>query len=256
MLELYGFRGGPTYRPTTGPELFESAFDQPMNLGATFFDQAKGGVLESFGLGTAIRDAFTPQGNTETSLAEPLYGMAAIPVPGAFSLAKAAVQTVIDKDQPSMSEDEYKSSAYFRDAIPFEAGMTEARAAEQRLEGCFNLVKPGILLVDWVERLAARLIPASPLQPEWTPWPALIEAGVEPWQSYPTLLPNTQAEFAGYGSISAEAAIVHGLNFRPLEETVADLVAWLATNEQATTAGMTLAEEAALRQRVRELSPS
>ena len=130
------------------------------------------------------------------------------------------------------------------------------RAAEQRLEGCFNLVKPGIALVDWVERLAARLMPASPLQPEWIPWPALIAAGVEPWQSYPTLLPNTQAEFAGYGSISAEAAIVHGLNFRPLEETVADLVAWLASNEQATTTGMTLAEEAALRRRVREHSPS
>jgi len=79
---------------------------------------------------------------------------------------------------------------------------------------------------------------------------------VEPWQSYPTLLPNEQPEYAGYGSISAEAAIVHGLNFRPLEETVADLVAWMASNEQVTTTGMTLAEETALRRRVREHSPS
>ena len=51
-------------------------------------------------------------------------------------------------------------------------------------------------------------------------------------------------------------AIVHGLNFRPLEETVADLVAWMASNEQVTTTGMTLAEETALRRRVREHSPS
>ena len=123
------------------------------------------------------------------------------------------------------------------------------RAAEQRLEGCYNLIKPGIPLADWVERLAARLVPATALQPQWRPWAALIKAGVEPWQSYPTLLPSTQAEYAGYGSISAEAAIVHGLNFRPLEETVADLVEWLASNPRGPQAGMTTAEEQALWQR-------
>lgn len=41
------------------------------------------------------------------------------------------------------------------------------RAAEQRLAGCFNLIKPGIALNDWVERLAARLTPATPLQLVW-----------------------------------------------------------------------------------------
>ncbi|WP_439843203.1 NAD-dependent epimerase/dehydratase family protein [Aeromonas taiwanensis] len=126
------------------------------------------------------------------------------------------------------------------------------RAAEQRLEGCFNLLKPGIALADWVERLAARLVPATALQPQWRPWAALIKAGVEPWQSYPTLLPSTQAEYAGYGTISAEAAIVHGLNFRPLEETVADLVEWLASNPQGPLAGMSRAEEEALRRRLGE----
>ncbi|MFQ2153133.1 NAD-dependent epimerase/dehydratase family protein [Aeromonas sanarellii] len=123
------------------------------------------------------------------------------------------------------------------------------RAAEQRLEGCYNLIKPGIPLADWVERLAARLVPATALQPQWRPWASLIKAGVEPWQSYPTLLPNEQPEYAGYGRISAEAAIVHGLNFRPLEETVADLVEWLAGNPRGPQAGMTTAEEQALWQR-------
>ncbi|MFR9704720.1 NAD-dependent epimerase/dehydratase family protein [Aeromonas sanarellii] len=123
------------------------------------------------------------------------------------------------------------------------------RAAEQRLEGCYNLIKPGIPLADWVERLAARLVPATAMQPQWRPWAALIKAGVEPWQSYPTLLPNEQPEYAGYGRISAEAAIVHGLNFRPLEETVADLVEWLASNPRGPQAGMTTAEEQSLWQR-------
>ena len=124
------------------------------------------------------------------------------------------------------------------------------RAAEQRLGGVFNLLKPGIPLGDWVERIAARLTPVVPIQPEWLPWPALLAVGVEPWQSYPTLLPNEQAEYAGYGRISAEAAIVQGLNFRPLEETVADLAHWLAEGGQGAETGMTAEEEAALRQGV------
>ncbi|MGL5813754.1 MAG: NAD-dependent epimerase/dehydratase family protein [Aeromonas sp.] len=124
------------------------------------------------------------------------------------------------------------------------------RAAEQRLGGVFNLLKPGISLENWVERIAARLNPAVPIQPEWVPWPALLAAGVEPWQSYPTLLPSEQAEYAGYGRISAEAAIVQGLNFRPLEETVADLANWLVEGGQGATTGMTAEEEQTLRQRV------
>ena len=126
------------------------------------------------------------------------------------------------------------------------------RAAEQQLSGIFNLVKPGIALSDWVDRLAARLSPATPILPEWAPWPVLLAAGVEPWQSYPTLLPNAQPEYAGYGLISAEAAIVQGLNFRPLEETVADVAEWLAgAPDAAVAAGITAEQEARLRQLVR-----
>lgn len=126
------------------------------------------------------------------------------------------------------------------------------RAAEQQLGGIFNLLKPGITLSDWLERLSARLPPASPIQPEWLPWPTLIAAGIEPWQSYPTLLPCEQAEFAGYGSVSAEAAIVHGLNFRPLEETAVDLANWLAIEPAAglVVTGLTMVQEAQLRQQL------
>ncbi|MFQ1893192.1 NAD-dependent epimerase/dehydratase family protein [Aeromonas veronii] len=130
------------------------------------------------------------------------------------------------------------------------------RAAEQQLGGTFNLLKSGITLSDWLERLSARLQPARPIQPEWLPWSTLMAAGIEPWKSYPTLLPCAQAEFAGYGSISAEAAIVHGLNFRPLEETAADLAHWLAIEPAAGVAehAMTQAEETSLRQQLLEPS--
>lgn len=126
------------------------------------------------------------------------------------------------------------------------------RAAEQQLTGVFNLVKPGIALADWVERLAARVGVASPIEADWVPWPALLAAGVEPWLSYPTLLPNMLPVYAGYGRISAEAAIVHGLNYRPLEETAADLAEWLTrTPDAAVAEGMTVEQETLLRQQVR-----
>ena len=130
------------------------------------------------------------------------------------------------------------------------------RAAEQQLGGTFNLLKPGITLSDWLERLSARLQPARPIQPEWLPWSTLMAGGIEPWQSYPTLLPCAQAEFAGYGFISAEAVIVKGLNFRPLEETAADLAHWLVIEPIAGVAAdaMTHARGTSLRQQV--LAPS
>jgi len=117
------------------------------------------------------------------------------------------------------------------------------RAAERQLAGIYNLVKPGIALCDWLDRLSVRLAPALPIEPQWAPWSALCSLGVMPWASYPTLLPCEQAEFAGYGSVSAEAAIVQGLNFRPLEETVADLAVWLAGEESVAAEGALTAQD-------------
>jgi len=109
---IYGFWQGPTYRPSTREELFGAALEQPMSLGATFWDQAKGGVLESFGLGTTIREMTLPPsapgrwyGDTDQSYADRR------------------------KDYKTITEEEYKASPYFRDNVPWDNGMTEDRAA-------------------------------------------------------------------------------------------------------------------------------
>jgi len=109
---IYGFWQGPTYRPSTRDELFGAALEQPMSLGATFWDQAKGGVLESFGLGTTIREMTLPPsapgrwyGDTDQSYADRR------------------------KDYKTITEEEYKASPYFRDNVPWDNGMTEDRAA-------------------------------------------------------------------------------------------------------------------------------
>lgn len=112
MSGVYGFWQGPAYRASTREELFSAALDQPMSLGSTFWDQAKGGVLESFGLGTVTREMSLPPaapgrwyGDTDKSYAERR------------------------KDYKTITEDEYKASPYFRDNVPWDDGMTEDRAA-------------------------------------------------------------------------------------------------------------------------------
>lgn len=127
--DLFGFRGGPTYPGAGKAELFQAALDQPMNLGSTIWDQTKGGVLESFGLGTALKDFATPQGNTKAGLTEPISDMALVPIPGVTGLLREGYQALTNKDQPSLSEDQYKASPYYRAEIPYDPGMTEQRAA-------------------------------------------------------------------------------------------------------------------------------
>lgn len=128
MSGIYSMTGGPSYTGASRQDLFDSAMNQPLSLTSTLLDQAKGGILKSFGLGTAIKDLTTPQGNEAPSLAEPAFGMAAIPIPGAYTLLKSGVQALTDQGQP-LTEDAYKGSASYRKDIPWDQGMTDTRAA-------------------------------------------------------------------------------------------------------------------------------
>ncbi|RVD30529.1 hypothetical protein [Mesorhizobium sp. M4B.F.Ca.ET.017.02.2.1] len=123
------FTGFPAqYEGATSNEWMQDALDTPLSLFSTLVESARGEVLESYGLGTAIRDITIPQGNEPPSIAEPAYGMTLIPIPGAYSLAKTAVQSFMDQGKP-LSEDQYKASASFREGIPWDQGMTDTRAA-------------------------------------------------------------------------------------------------------------------------------
>lgn len=148
MSGIYSFRSGPTYRGATREEVFDAAMSQPMSMASTFFDQAKGGVLESFGLGTFLRggamgeDApstpglvITPEGGGESVLLgdNPTARRRAT-IAGAHVRQEAPQELERRRaDAGVMSEETYKSSAYFRDDIPWDAGMTEDRAASLAL---------------------------------------------------------------------------------------------------------------------------
>lgn len=112
MSSMFGFRGGPTYRAATTDSLWTAALDQPMSLGSTFWDQAKGGFLDNRALGTITREMSLPPaapgrwyGDTDESYADRR------------------------KNYKTITEEDYKASPYFRDNVPWDAGMTEDRAA-------------------------------------------------------------------------------------------------------------------------------
>jgi len=130
-MSVYNFRDGPSYTAATREEMFTAAMDMPMNGGATFWDQAKGGALESFGLGTAIREAAIPAGETsQLSTMEQLGRTAQTVLPGGVVGAiGTAIRNFTDEPSPVLSEDAYKASPFFRDNVPWDAAMTEQRAA-------------------------------------------------------------------------------------------------------------------------------
>lgn len=131
--------------------LIESSLDQPMSLGSTFFDQAKGGVLESFGLGTAIREGSLPSEAPTTPglVITPPEGTGPVLVPDTPQMRRR--RTVFESVNPelslqarpeaaqelqkrqdeagALSEEAYKASPFFRKDIPWQNGMTTERAA-------------------------------------------------------------------------------------------------------------------------------
>jgi hypothetical protein len=132
MSSVYGFRPAPSYNTVTAPDLIVSALDQPMSGAATFFDQATGGILDSFGLGTAIRETMTPdalevpkQGETtgqvfDRTIRESLNNN--------FGAAVGRGARLLDNQERALSEDEWKKSPAYREEVPYDPGMTEERA--------------------------------------------------------------------------------------------------------------------------------
>lgn len=130
MVSPYAFRKGPSYGAANRGEQFEAAFEQPLNAQSTFAQGVVGGALESFGLGTVIRDFSIPQGRDVPADPEQATG----PRIGPDAAAGAIYGGIRDffnppSEDPAMTSDEWKASPYFRANIPFDPSMTEDRAA-------------------------------------------------------------------------------------------------------------------------------
>lgn len=127
MSGVYSMTGGPTYTGASGGEWMQDALDTPLSLFSTLGQSAKTGVLDSFGLGTFIKDKMLPE-EAPTEAGTPRI------VPdgeGGFTYKRETPDEMAQRraDMGAMSEDQYKASAFYRQDIPWDAGMTEARAA-------------------------------------------------------------------------------------------------------------------------------
>lgn len=141
---IYAFRRGPTYDGATQQELFDSVMAQPMGIGATLFDQAWGTVLGSNAVGTFVRSVQLPEE------APTVPGLIVTGEDGNTTRLPDSPNTrrmrTIWGDLPNVQDDTaelqarrdaagaldeaaYRSSPYFRNDIPWDAGMTEDRAA-------------------------------------------------------------------------------------------------------------------------------
>lgn len=106
--------------PTMTPDVFmRQAMDRPLSPWATFAGAAAEGLLQSPGLGTAIREGYAP----ETAKTPEAGGRG-----GVKWKYDSAQEVEARGDKLFETEDAFKASPMYREEIPFEKGMTESRA--------------------------------------------------------------------------------------------------------------------------------
>jgi 2'-hydroxyisoflavone reductase len=90
--------------------------------------------------------------------------------------------------------------------------------------GTLNATGPAdpLTFAELLERAKAAL--GSDANIVWTDEQRVLDAGVQPWTELPLWLPGS--EYAGMARADIRRAVDAGLAFRPVEETVADTLAW------------------------------
>lgn len=132
----------------------------------------------------------------------------------------------------------------FIDARDLAAFALDALHAGQR--GVFNVTSPPRA---WGEVLdtCAHVVGCHPRW-VWADARRLAELRLQPWSDLPVWLPP-EGDTAGMAHTSVQAALAAGLRLRPLQETVADTLAWFATlpaeQRAFSRAGLTPEREAA-----------
>ncbi|TIO26942.1 hypothetical protein [Mesorhizobium sp.] len=122
-----GFTRFPAqYEGATRAALLNSALKQPLSVFSTLMESAKKDVLQSYGLGTLLREAQLPEA------APVVPGITADPGERDFLKSRRETPQELEqrrRDAGALNEDQYKASAFYRKDIPYDPGMTETRAA-------------------------------------------------------------------------------------------------------------------------------
>jgi len=114
-----------------------------------------------------------------------------------------------------------------RDLATFILKMVEKKSA-----GVFNVTGPkkpatfGSLLVS------CREAAESDTNFVWAEESFLLREGVVPWSDLPLWVPSSDPELKGFYSININQALKAGLTFRPLSQTVTDILTWLKSQPE------------------------
>jgi 2'-hydroxyisoflavone reductase len=100
-------------------------------------------------------------------------------------------------------------------------GAWLVRLAEERTAGTFNAVRPAAPFGELLE--VCRQVSGSDAGLVWVDQSFLLRRDVSPWMELPLWLAGAEAPFL-HANVSR--AVAAGLRFRPVEETVADTLAW------------------------------
>ena len=116
---------------------------------------------------------------------------------------------------------------------------------EKGLGGVFNLTGRPFPMRDLLE--SCRQVAGSDARFVWCPDEAVLAAGLEPWSQVPLWLPYSDEPFRHFLEIDTEKAFAQGLQTRPLNETLENILAWDRTRRATPLkAGMPPEKEAAL----------
>jgi 2'-hydroxyisoflavone reductase len=123
------------------------------------------------------------------------------------------VRAPADRDQPVQLIDARDLAAWMLDEI------------EKRRLGIFNATGPELPLT--LGHTLERVLNAtgSSAEIEWVDGQVLREEGLEPWDDVPLWLDLPQhPELRGFMAVDVSRALAAGLSYRPLEETVRDIL--------------------------------
>ena len=113
--------------------------------------------------------------------------------------------------------------------------------------GALNAFGPPVPFAEHLaaaRRVAGHTGPVVVAEPQW-----LVDRGVQPWMGERSLpLWLTDPDWLGFAARDSSRAVAAGLRLRPLEETLADVLAWELEREPPAPrrAGLTDEDEAAL----------
>jgi 2'-hydroxyisoflavone reductase len=118
-------------------------------------------------------------------------------------------------------------------------GAWAVAAAQAGTTGVFNTVGPPLAMEQLLATCAT--VAGSGAEPVWVGDRFLLHHGVEPWTDLPLWLP---AETAGFLAVDAAAARAAGLQTRPPQATIADVLRWDGERDPAERRNaLTLARE-------------